>query len=538
MYNSNKELVLYGCGQETEKFILKHRNANIAWCIDDKLAGKNFCNYNVYKLEDKKNELNGKLILIFVNNPTVYTVIARNLKKLGRVEFEDFIPYNIYKKKIALTWGNCHVEYIRLFLSYSREFSEEYAFYPKKNLWDMKPEELDRNLFEHCDLLVCQHIRQENSLSSSFSSDNVEGMLKKDCKIIKFPNMFGLPVFLFPQTDLKDFYKNAIGNIKWYRDKVIDRCIANNITDPEKIYSAMCEEEFKDINILEKYMEFSRKLIDREKQCNIHIFDYISEHLADQKLFIDIEHPSKKLLGEIANRILEYLDYNRLDSELVIGNSYGHETLIYPHVKRCFNMVWKENDLKKDNAVEKMFPVYMDELEYIRQYCLVYLKENPEENCEKESSVEESCAEKIASGILAYYMLKVEGENNITEWKSPVYNGEVAGMDGQGKACYALKCWLDCPTLNLRIQYRAYLSKIGWTEWTSGDDVCGSELNDNYVQAIQMKLTGQDADKYSVKYSVSCQNIGWMKFAKDSEVAGVVDDETRLEAIKVEIYER
>ncbi len=520
MYNSGKELVLYGCGQETEKFILKHRNANIAWCIDEKLAGRNFGDYNVYKLEDKKNELNGKLILIFVSNPAVYTVIARNLKKLGRVEFEDFIPYNIYKKKIALTWGNCHVEYIRLFLSYSREFSEEYAFYPKKNLWDMKPEELDRNLFEHCDLLVCQHIRQENSLSSSFSSDNVEGMLKKDCKIIKFPNMFGLPVFLFPQTDLKDFYKNAIGNIKWYRDKVIDRCIANNITDPEKIYSAMCEEEFKDINILEKYMEFSRKLIDREKQCNIHIFDYISEHLADQKLFIDIEHPSKKLLGEIANRILEYLDYNRLDSELVIGNSYGHETLIYPHVKRCFNMVWKENDLKKDNAVEKMFPVYMDELEYIRQYCKVYEKDCVENN------------------ISINYMLKVESENKNSEWQASKRDGEIAGTFGQRKACYAFKCKLNCPQANVDVQYRVFFSQTGWTDYVPADEICGSDSSENYIQAVQLKLTGEDADKYLIKSSAHCQNIGWMKWVTDGEVAGVIDKKVRLEAIKIKLYER
>ena len=80
-------------------------------------------------------------------------------------------------------------------------------------------------------------------------------------------------------------------------------------------------------------------------------------HLGEEKLFLDVEHPSKGLLGEIGNRILEYLGYKRLDGSLVLPDVYAHEVFTYPFIKKAFHMKWKDGDLKADNQGEKLIPV-------------------------------------------------------------------------------------------------------------------------------------------------------------------------------------
>jgi len=203
-----EHIVLYGCSQWAENFIRSYPDVIIDYCMDDTLYGRSFFDYPIYRPADKLEDLRSKFTLVFTDNIAVYERISSVFMKQGLSEFVHYIPYYLFGKKIALTWGNCHVEYVRSFLMYSKEFSSEYGFYQKKNLWDMKESDFDKNLFQHCDLLVCQHIREMNSLSETFSSMNVEKNLKKDCKILKFPNLFGMPRFLFPQTYMEHMYYN------------------------------------------------------------------------------------------------------------------------------------------------------------------------------------------------------------------------------------------------------------------------------------------------------------------------------------------
>ncbi len=514
-------VVLYGCGYEAEKFLINYPDIKIDYCIDDKLYGKTFHNKSIYKPQEKKKDLVSKYVVIFANNVNTYSKIAEVFKVWGLKEFEHFIPYNVYGKKIALTWGNCHVEYIKRFLSYSKEFSEEYAFYNKKNLWDMKEADLNPELFAHCDLLVCQHIREENSLNRSFSSKNIEGMLKKDTVILKFPNLFGLPKFLFPQTCMDGMYIATGGAVRWYKDRIIDDCINSNIVDVEAIYKRIQEIEFDKEEIDKAYNSFLEKLYLREQQCNIHIQDYIEQHLRDEKLFLDIEHPSKTLLGEIGNRILEWLGYQRLDKNLIINYTYGHEVVTYPSIKKIFGMTWEDEDLKSDNISEKLLPVYMDMKEYIQQYCQIYQKKKIIDNRD----------------IRIMYSLLVEKKKVNEGGKEELFaeNGEISGTVLQAKRCSAIKIYLDTVGVDLEVEYRVYLHDLGWTEYCSSNELCGTEDFLHYIQAIQIRLVGKDAEKYSIKYQVHCQSIGWMECVENNEIAGNTDKSLRLEAIKIYI---
>jgi len=317
-------------------------------------------------------------------------------------------------------------------------------------------------------------------------------------------------------------YVRAGGGIIWYRDRNIDRFLQKEEgIDIDDIYEKVMEYEYSEDEIWEEYISFCEKLAGREKQCNIHIMDYIMEHLKDEKLFLDIEHPSKKLLGEVANRILDHLGYQKLDSDIVIPNVYAHEVVIYPSIKRFFKMQWKEGDIKADNNREKIRSVYMDEREYVRQYCLIYA---------------DNIYGKKRSDIPISYMLYVEESRNKGAWQKECGDGMTAGTISQGKRCSAIKIVLEQKDVD--IEYRVYLYGLGWTDYVSSGQICGEENLECYMQAIQMRLTGTDACNYNVHYQVHCQNTGWSEFLQNGAVAGNVENNLRLEALKIAIKEK
>lgn len=51
---------------------------------------------------------------------------------------------------------------------------------------------------------------------------------------------------------------------------------------------------------------------------------------------------------------------------------------------------------------------------------------------------------------------------------------------------------LNCPKVKVDVQYRAFLSQTGWTDYVPADEICGSDTTENYVQAIQIKLVGEE----------------------------------------------
>ena len=53
------------------------------------------------------------------------------------------------------------------------------------------------------------------------------------------------------------------------------------------------------------------------------------------------------------------------------------------------------------------------------------------------------------------------------------------------------------------------------------------------LEAIQIRLTGELAEKYDVYYRVHAQSYGWLAWAKNGESAGTEGLAKRLEAIQI-----
>ena len=58
------------------------------------------------------------------------------------------------------------------------------------------------------------------------------------------------------------------------------------------------------------------------------------------------------------------------------------------------------------------------------------------------------------------------------------------------------------------------------------------------LEAIQIKLTGADAQYFDIYYQVHAQNYGWMNWAKNGESAGTAGHSYRLEGIHIAIVKK
>lgn len=115
---------------------------------------------------------------------------------------------------------------------------------------------------------------------------------------------------------------------------------------------------------------------------------------------------------------------------------------------------------------------------------------------------------------------------------SAVSNGATAGTTGMGLRMEDLSISLN--GISGGLSYRSHVSCIGWKPWvTSGS--CGTQGQSLQMEAIQIKLTGDAANKYSVTYRVHVQNIGWMNWVKDGAVAGTTGQSLRIEAIEIKL---
>ena len=83
------------------------------------------------------------------------------------------------------------------------------------------------------------------------------------------------------------------------------------------------------------------------------------------------------------------------------------------------------------------------------------------------------------------------------------------------------------------ISYRAYNTAGGYLWWFRNGTLTGVPSDGNYVQAVQLQLTGEAAQQYDVYYSVTSSGQGKMGWAKNGEVAGTVDIGERLLSLEV-----
>jgi uncharacterized protein YjdB len=125
-------------------------------------------------------------------------------------------------------------------------------------------------------------------------------------------------------------------------------------------------------------------------------------------------------------------------------------------------------------------------------------------------------------------------------WQNFVSDGTTSGTSGKSLRLEGIEIKLDNHGADLGISYQTHIENIGWEAdtsrgWKSNGTMSGTSGLSYRLEAIQIKLTGADADQFDVYYQVHAQNIGWMGWAKNGESAGTAGFGYRLEGIRIEV---
>ncbi|MDN9344876.1 C39 family peptidase, partial [Clostridioides difficile] len=121
-------------------------------------------------------------------------------------------------------------------------------------------------------------------------------------------------------------------------------------------------------------------------------------------------------------------------------------------------------------------------------------------------------------------------------WMSPVGGGSVAGTTGRGLPMEALEAQLGWYGHSGSIELRGHVSNVGWQQWSKGH--CGTTGKSQRLEAVQIRLTGEAADKYDIWYCAHVSGIGWLDWACNGAAAGSAGKGRAIEAVKVVLVEK
>lgn len=367
---------VYGIGINAVKFVLEHKDVEINAFIEGRSKKDVFMKElffepkPILKLEEAETCMR-QYYTVVASSPETYIEIRNNLeKKCGLTEFDDFCYCSIFRKKIAVVYGNCHTLPIKDGLQLSTDFSSKYGFYPLPAICNMKKrgeDELNWNVYERCDLFIHQCIRENNIYGSEFASSAIIKKLKSSCKVIGIPNVYRMPRFLYPQ--MKSYEEQILWenyNFFPFRDYYLD-----------KFYGQMSVKELTEIVnddslipvsfIMEERDRFFEKIEIREKQWDISVSNFIYKNLREEQLFYDPNHPCTSFFAYVCREILWQLNCKEVNDFASIRKLDHYELPIYASVKKALGIKYNITVLRREN-MHYLNNAQMDLEEYIRQY--------------------------------------------------------------------------------------------------------------------------------------------------------------------------
>ena len=160
------------------------------------------------------------------------------------------------------------------------------------------------------------------------------------------------------------------------------------------------------------------------------------------------------------------------------------------------------------------------------------------------------CGETKTEQVLKSFPVDVSYRTQVQTygWQKTVKNGQLAGTMGQGKRMETMTISvkdLAGTDSDLGIRYNAHVQSIGWQgdvndpeTWKKDGENAGTVGMGKRLEAIQIELSGDDAEKYDVYYRVHAQSYGWLNWAKNGEISGTAGYGKRLEGIQIIVVEK
>lgn len=367
----DKKILIYGTGLDAVRlfYTLKNLNMPVGGFINKNSKIKEFCGLKVY---DCKRELIKGYYVIVASRFQSYMQIKMYLDTEELSEFDEYIFYEWLDKKIVFVHGNCHVSVIKEYLNSSSEFNKKYVIYPTKLIQEMESG-IDQMLLVNCDVWIHQEIRNENPFGYRMSDEYIRKKINPNVREIIISNTFGEGHIYFPQADMNNIKNRPISNgedrngIFPDNDAVISRCLDSGMSIEDIINYCTRNDIFTEKQIINNFNTCLDKIYEREKNCDIKVYELIRNNYKDTKLFYDPGHPTNIVLEYIAVEILKLLGIVENRQLHAINNLSAHELPIYPQVQKVLGLKFRDDEIRKGNR-DKKLTEKMNFEEYIKQY--------------------------------------------------------------------------------------------------------------------------------------------------------------------------
>ena len=139
---------------------------------------------------------------------------------------------------------------------------------------------------------------------------------------------------------------------------------------------------------------------------------------------------------------------------------------------------------------------------------------------------------KLADGVGVEYRTHIQNYGWESTYKK---DGEASGAPGSGLRLEAVQIRLYGEMAEkYDVSYRVHVQDIGWMDWVSNDAVAGTTGQSKKIEAIQVMITKR-ADLVELEYKAHVQDIGWMSSVVEGELAGTTGQSKRVEAIVINV---
>lgn len=114
-------------------------------------------------------------------------------------------------------------------------------------------------------------------------------------------------------------------------------------------------------------------------------------------------------------------------------------------------------------------------------------------------------------------------------WQGEHYNGDLAGTTGRGLRIEALRVFSG----DVEIIAQGHVQNVGWQDSQRGNNITiGTTGKAKRLEAIKLSLVNTSK---TITYRVHVQDIGWMNWVSNGEIAGTVGQGKRIEAIEIKV---
>ena len=114
-------------------------------------------------------------------------------------------------------------------------------------------------------------------------------------------------------------------------------------------------------------------------------------------------------------------------------------------------------------------------------------------------------------------------------WQGEHYNGDLAGTTGRGLRIEALRVFSG----DVEIIAQGHVQNVGWQDSQRGNNITiGTTGKAKRLEAIKLSLANTSK---TITYRVHVQDIGWMNWVSNGEIAGTVGQGKRIEAIEIKV---